>query len=70
MDTATDSNLGTGTWTIEPFYAVDYQLTPNSALTFVARYIRDIGAGFATPIQDTVLLSPIGIYVFPGDPGT
>ncbi len=65
LDTATDSTLGTGTTTFEPFYAIDYQPTFNSALTFVARYIRDIGAGFATPLQDTVLLAPIAIVVFP-----
>ena len=66
MDTATDSNLGGGIWTFEPFYSGDYQPTPNSSLTFLAQYIRDISAGFATPIKDTVLLAPIAIYVFPG----
>ena len=44
---------------------IDYQPTFNSVLTFVARYIRDIGAGFATPLSDMVLLAPIAIYVFP-----
>ncbi len=65
LNTATDSNLGTGTTTVEPFYAINYQPTPDAVLIGVARYIRDIGAGFATPIQETVLLAPIVIYVFP-----
>jgi hypothetical protein len=67
LNTATDSNLGTGTTTVEPFYAINYQPTPSASLIVVARYIRDIGAGFATPLQDTVLLSPIAIYAFPRD---
>jgi len=67
LDTATQSELGSGTTVIEPFYALSYYKEKSVQLVFVARYLRDIGAGFATPISDTVFLSPFAVFEWPGN---
>lgn len=66
LDTATQSELGSGTTVLEPFYVLSYYEEKTVQLVLITRYLRDIGAGFATPISDTVLLSPFAIFEFPG----
>ena len=65
IDSASNSQLGAGTTVLEPFYAAAYLPNRSIRLVLVARYIRDIGAGFATPLRDEVLLSPSVIGVLP-----
>lgn len=65
LDTASEPQLGSGTTSLEPFYAITTMPTSALRLVFVARYLRDVGAGFATPIVDTVLLSPVAIIEMP-----
>jgi len=67
LDTATQSELGSGTTVLEPFYVLSYYKKETVQVVFIARYLRDIGAGFATPISDTVLLSPFVIVERPGN---
>ncbi len=67
LDTATNSELGSGTTVLEPFYALSYYEEKAVQLILRVVYLRDIGAGFATPITDTVLLSPFAIVEFPGN---
>jgi len=66
LDTATQSELGSGTTVLEPFYVLSYYEEKTVQLVLITRYLRDIGAGFAQPITDTVLLSPLAIFEFPG----
>ena len=67
FDTASRSQLGSNTTILQPFYALSYYKKESLQLVFVARYLRDIGVGFATPITDTVLLSPYAIFEWPGN---
>ncbi len=67
LDTSSQSQLGSSTTVLEPFYALSYYEEKAVQLVFQARYLRDIGAGFATPITDTVLLSPFAIFERPGN---
>ncbi|MGH9427196.1 MAG: hypothetical protein ACRD2L_12940, partial [Terriglobia bacterium] len=67
LDTATQSELGSGTTVVEPFYVLSYYKEKTIQLVLITRYLRDIGAGFGTPISDTVLLSPFVIFERPGN---
>lgn len=67
VDSATAPQFGAGTTVLEPLYAFSAPITPDIQFVLVARYLRDIGAGFATPIQDTVLLAPLAILAGPND---
>ncbi|MGH7235064.1 MAG: hypothetical protein ACREIO_01675, partial [Nitrospiraceae bacterium] len=52
---------------LEPFYALSYYEEKAVQLVLRVQYLRDIGAGFATPITDTVFLSPFAILEWPGN---
>ena len=67
LDTATQSELGSGTTLLEPFYALSYYKEETVQLILKVQYLRDIGAGFAQTITDTVLVSPFAILEFPGN---
>jgi len=67
LDTATNSELGSGTTVIQPFYALSYYEEKTVQLILKVTYLRDISAGFAQPVTDTLLLSPFAIFEFPGN---
>ena len=67
LDTATQSELGSGTTILEPFYALSYYEEKTVQLVLRVQYLRDIGAGFAVPVTDTVVLSPFAILEWPGN---
>lgn len=67
LGTATNSELGSGTTVIEPFYALSYYEEKTVQLVLRVQYLRDIGAGFAVPVTDTVVLSPFAILEWPGN---
>lgn len=64
-DSATQPQLGSDTTVIEPFYGLSYFMNQYLQLVFVARYLKDLEVGLASPIKQTVLLSPFAIVRFP-----